>query len=122
MSVNNIIIYIMVFFMFVGAIDRVFGNKLGYGQKFKNGIMTIFYKIIGANPTMFAGTILASDMGGYILSQELATSPEGGLLSGLFLSATMGTTHSFTIPNDKSTADLIACLATIFQSLNIKNI
>lgn len=125
MSVNNIIIYIMVFFMFVGAIDRVFGNKLGYGQKFEDGIMTMgtlalamlgiisfspviasflkpiitpFYKIIGADPAMFAGTILASDMGGYILSQELATSPEGGLLSGLFLSATMGTTLSFTIP------------------------
>lgn len=125
MSVNNIIIYIMIFFMFVGAIDRVFGNKLGYGQKFEDGIMTMgtlalamlgiisfspviasflkpiitpFYKIIGADPAMFAGTILASDMGGYILSQELATSTEGGLLSGLFLSATMGTTLSFTIP------------------------
>lgn len=125
MSVNNIIIYIMVFFMFVGAIDRVFGNKFGYGQKFEDGIMTMgtlalamlgiisfspviasflkpiitpFYKIIGADPAMFAGTILASDMGGYILSQELATSAEGGLLSGLFLSATMGTTLSFTIP------------------------
>ncbi len=125
MSINNIIIYVMVFFMFVGAIDRVFGNKFGYGKKFEDGIMTMgtlalamlgiisfspviasflkpiiapFYKIIGADPAMFAGTILANDMGGYILSQELALSHESAMFSGLFLSATMGTTLSFSIP------------------------
>ena len=99
MSINNIIIYIMVFFMLIGAIDRIFNNRFGYGKKFEDGIMTMgtlalamlgiisfspvissflkpiispFYRIIGADPAMFAGTILASDMGGYILSQELA--------------------------------------------------
>lgn len=115
----------MVFFMFVGAIDRIFGNRFGYGKKFEDGIMTMgtlalamlgiisfspviasflkpiitpFYKIIGADPAMFAGTILANDMGGYILSQELALSHESAMFSGLFLSATMGTTLSFSIP------------------------
>ena len=125
MSINNIIIYIMVFFMFVGAIDRILGNRFGYGKKFEDGIMTMgtlalamlgiisfspviasflkpiitpFYRIIGADPAMFAGTILANDMGGYILSQELALSHESAMFAGLFLSATMGTTLSFSIP------------------------
>lgn len=125
MSINNIIIYIMVLFMLVGAIDRIFNNRFGYGKKFEEGIMTMgtlalamlgiisfspvistflkpimtpFYKIIGADPAMFAGTILANDMGGFILSQELALNYQSGLFSGLFLSATMGTTLSFSIP------------------------
>lgn len=125
MSINNVIIYTMVFFMFIGAIDRISGNKFGYGKKFEDGIMTMgtlalamlgiisfspviasflkpiitpFYRIIGSDPAMFAGTILANDMGGYILSQELALSHESAMFSGLFLSATMGTTLSFSIP------------------------
>lgn len=125
MGINKIIIYIMVFFMFVGAIDRIFGNRFGYGKRFEDGMMTMgtlalamlgiisfspvissflkpiispFYRIIGADPAMFAGTILASDMGGYILSQELASTHDSAMFSGLFLSATMGTTLSFSIP------------------------
>lgn len=125
MSINTIIIYIMVFFMCIGAIDRVLGNRFGYGKKFEEGIMSMgtlalamlgvisfspiiadflkpiispFYRILGADPAMFAGTILANDMGGYILSQELGNSFQTSMFSGLFLSATMGTTLSFSIP------------------------
>lgn len=125
MSINNVIIYIMVFFMAVGAIDRIFNNRFGYGKKFEDGMMTMgtlalamlgiisfspiissflkpiispVYSLIGADPAMFAGTILANDMGGYILSEELASSHESAMFSGLFLSATMGTTLSFSIP------------------------
>ena len=125
MSINNIIIYLMIFFMLVGAVDRLLGNRFGYGKKFEEGIMAIgtlslamlgiislspliasalkpvitpLYKLIGADPAMFAGTILANDMGGYSLSMELALSQEAGLFGGLFLAATMGATLSFTIP------------------------
>ena len=35
MSINNIIIYLMIFFMLVGAVDRLFGNRFGYGKKFE---------------------------------------------------------------------------------------
>ena len=31
MGINEIIIYIMVFFMAVGALDKCIGNKFGYG-------------------------------------------------------------------------------------------
>ena len=41
MGINEIIIYIMVFFMAVGALDKCIGNKFGYGQKFEEGIMAM---------------------------------------------------------------------------------
>lgn len=31
MGINEIIIYIMVFFMVVGVLDKCIGNKFGYG-------------------------------------------------------------------------------------------
>ena len=41
MGINEIIIYVMVFFMAVGAIDKCIGNKFGYGEKFEEGIKRI---------------------------------------------------------------------------------
>ena len=41
MGINEIIIYIMVFFMAVGALDKCIGNKFGYGEKFEEGIMAM---------------------------------------------------------------------------------
>lgn len=125
MLINNFIIYTMTLFMIIGACDRIFGNRFGYGKKFEEGILTMgplalsmigiislsplianflrpiitpFYKIIGADPALFAGTILANDMGGYSLGNEIALSTEGAILGGLILSATLGATLSFSIP------------------------
>lgn len=125
MQINDLIIYIMILFMIVGAIDRIFGNKLGYGKKFEEGIMAMgslglsmigiiclspvianflnpiispLYNFFGIDPGLFPGTILANDMGGYSLGIELAHSKEGGYLGGLILSATLGATLSFSIP------------------------
>ncbi len=126
MSVNEIIILIMVIFMGVGAIDKCLGNKFGYGEQFEEGIMamgslalamigavsiapvlayllepiiTPFYTMLNADPAMFAGTLLANDMGGYPLAMELAGSnTEVGLYSGLILGAMLGPTIVFTIP------------------------
>ncbi len=41
MGINEIVIYIMVIFMVVGAIDKIFKNKLGLGDKFDEGIMAM---------------------------------------------------------------------------------
>ncbi|MHB8904114.1 MAG: ethanolamine utilization protein EutH, partial [Patescibacteria group bacterium] len=125
MILNQIIIYILVFFMALGALDKVFGNKLGLGKKFDEGFMamgslaiamlgmisiapvlarwlvspiSIIYKLLGADPSMFAGTFLANDMGGYHLALKLAVNPEAGLLSGLIVGSMMGATLVFTIP------------------------
>ena len=102
MGINEIIIYIMVFFMAIGALDKCIGNKFGYGQKFEEGIMAMgalalsmvgivslapvlanilrpivgpVYAALGADPAMFATTLLANDMGGYPLAMSLAQDP-----------------------------------------------
>lgn len=125
MSIDRIIIYLMVIFAVLGAIDRIVGNKFGLGEQFEEGIMAIgslalsmvgiialapviadllkpvvvpVYNFLGADPAMFAGTILANDMGGASLAQELATNPDAGLFGGLIVGSMMGVTIVFTIP------------------------
>ncbi len=126
MGINDIIIYIMVFFMAVGAIDKcLLNNKFGYGEKFEEGIMAMgalalsmvgivslapvlakilgpivnpVYSALGADPAMFATTLLANDMGGYPLAMSLATDPLVGKFAGLILGSMMGATIVFTIP------------------------
>ena len=41
MSINEIIVYLMVLFMALGAIDRILGNRFGLGEKFEEGIMAM---------------------------------------------------------------------------------
>ena len=125
MSINEIIIYIMVIFMALGAIDRIIGNRFGLGEKFEEGILAMgslalsmigiislapvlanilrpvvvpLFDLVGADPAVFAGTILANDMGGAPLAMELAQSEEAGRFGGLIVGAMMGPTIVFTIP------------------------
>lgn len=125
MSINSIIIYIMAIFMVIGVIDKILGNKFGYGEKFEEGIMAMgtltlsmvgiislapvlanilnpivvpVYKALGADPAMFAGTLLACDMGGYSLAESLAENPDIIPFAGLILGSMMGATIVFTIP------------------------
>ncbi|MEX2905400.1 ethanolamine utilization protein EutH [Clostridioides difficile] len=110
MSINEIIIYVMVVFMVLGAIDKCIGNKFGLGEQFEEGIMAMgslavamvgviclapvladvlrpivvpVFNILGADPAMFAGSLLANDMGGAPLALELAKDPNAGLFGGL---------------------------------------
>lgn len=125
MSINQIIIYLMVIFMALGAVDRIIGNKFGLGEKFEEGILAMgslalamvgiiclapvlanllrpvvvpAYQFLGADPAMFAGTILANDMGGAPLAKELALTPEAGQFGGLIVGSMLGPTIVFTIP------------------------
>ncbi len=125
MEINQLIIYIMVIFMVIGGVDKIFGNKYGYGEKFEEGIMAMgalalamvgvislapvlanllkpiispLYIFLGADPAMFATTLLANDMGGYPLAIQLAIDPNAGKFAGLILGAMMGPTIVFTIP------------------------
>lgn len=124
MSINEIIVYIMVGFMVLGAIDKIIGNKFGLGEQFEEGIMAMgslalamvgvvslapvlanilepvvvpLYSALGADPSMFATTLLANDMGGYPLAMQLAQNQDAGLFAGLILGAMMGPTIVFTI-------------------------
>lgn len=125
MSINEIIVYIMVAFMALGALDKCFGNKFGLGEKFDEGFIAMgslaiamvgvvslapvlatilkpvvvpLYTALGADPSMFATTLLACDMGGYPLAVELAQTEEAGQFAGLILGSMMGPTIVFTIP------------------------
>lgn len=124
-SINSVIMLIMMIFMVVGAIDKIRGNKLGYGEKFEEGFNAIgalaiamagvvaaapvlsmvlgpiikpIYTAIGADASMFATTLLACDMGGYPLAMELASNDAFGNFAGLILGTMMGPTIVFTIP------------------------
>ncbi|MCI8280706.1 MAG: ethanolamine utilization protein EutH [Lachnospiraceae bacterium] len=125
MGINEIIIYIMVVFAALGAIDKIIGNRFGLGEKFEEGIMAIgalsvsmvgiialapvianllkpvivpAFGFLGADPAMFAGSILANDMGGAPLAQALAQSEEAGNFGGLIVGSMLGPTIVFTIP------------------------
>lgn len=125
MSINEIIIYLMVVFMAFGAIDRILGGRFGLAAEFENGIMALgslamamvgmislapvlasmlrpvlvpVYQLLGADPAMFAGSILANDMGGAALASELALTEAAGQFAGLIVGAMLGPTIVFTIP------------------------
>lgn len=125
MSINEIIVYLMAFFAVLGAIDRIIGNRFGLGEKFEEGIIALgslglamigiiclapvlarllnpvivpLFNVLGADPAMFAGSILANDMGGAPLAMELAIDPQAGLFGGLIVGAMMGPTLVFNIP------------------------
>lgn len=125
MSVDTIILWLMAIFMIMGALDRIFGSRLGLGKQFEEGILAIgalalsmlgilslapvlasllrpvlvpVYGFLGADPAMFAGTILANDMGGAPLAFELAQTREAGQFGGLIIGSMLGATVVFTIP------------------------
>lgn len=125
MSAHEILIYIMAGFAVLGALDRIFGSRIGLGKEFENGILAMgslalamvgiialapvlasilrpvvvpVYEFLGADPAMFAGTILACDMGGAALAQELTADPQAALLGGVLGGSMLGATIVFTIP------------------------
>ncbi len=125
MSAHEILIYIMAAFAALGALDRIFGNRIGLGKEFEEGILAMgslalamvgiialapvlanllrpvvvpVYTFLGADPAMFAGTILACDMGGAALAQELTADPEAAALGGILCGSMLGATIVFTVP------------------------
>lgn len=125
MSAHEILIAVMAAFAALGAIDRILGNKLGLGKEFEEGILAMgslalamvgiiafapvlasllrpvvvpVYQFLGADPAMFAGTILACDMGGGALARELTADPQAAALGGVICGSMLGATIVFTIP------------------------
>ena len=126
MGINDIILYVMTGFMALGALDKAFlENRLGFGEKFEEGFMAMgslmlamggvitlapflaavlkpvivpLYQAVGADPSMFATTLLACDMGGYPLAMQMAANPQIGRFAGIILGGMMGPTIVFSIP------------------------
>ena len=61
-------------------------------------VLVPIYGFLGADPAMFAGSVLANDMGGAPLAMELAQTREAGQFGGLIVGAMLGATIVFTIP------------------------
>ena len=125
MSVHEVLIAVMAVFAVLGAIDRIAGNRFGLGKEFEEGILAMgslamamlgiitlapvlasllrpvvvpVFSFLGADPAMFAGTILACDMGGGALAQQLTENPEAAVLGGVICGSMLGATIVFTIP------------------------
>ncbi|HCI63755.1 MAG TPA: ethanolamine utilization protein EutH, partial [Clostridiales bacterium] len=125
MSFHEILIAIMAGFAVLGAIDRIFGNRWGLGKEFEAGILAMgslalamvgivclapvlaavlkpvvvpIYTFLGADPAMFAGTLLACDMGGGALARQLTADPQAAALGGVITGSMLGATVVFTIP------------------------
>lgn len=121
---SQIIGYIVAFGVLLGGIDKLRGNKWGYGAKFDEAFallaptafsmvgiiclspylsMALEYGIapvlrwLKIDPFMIAG-VLAIDMGGYQLAENLADNLIIGQYAGTVLAATLGCTLVFTIP------------------------
>ena len=125
MSFHEILIAVMAGFAILGAVDRIFGNRWGLGKEFEEGILAMgslalamvgivslapvlasllkpvvvpVFGFLGADPAMFAGTILACDMGGGALALEMTENREAALLGGVLNGSMLGATLVFTIP------------------------
>jgi ethanolamine transporter len=62
-------------------------------------VVTPIYKALGANPAMFATTLLALDMGGFPLAKEMAGGDIAAwMYAGVILGSMMGPTIVFSIP------------------------
>ena len=121
---NQVIMWIVAAGVVLGGIDRLLGNRWGYGEQFEKGFELLgptafsmagilclsgllsgglsegaksFFAGIGLDPSMFGG-LIAIDMGGYHLARALALDPQVGLYAGLVPAATLGCSLVFTIP------------------------
>ncbi len=125
MSFHEILIAVMAVFAVLGAADRIFGNRWGLDKEFEEGILAMgslalamigivslapvlasvlkpvvvpLYGFLGADPAMFAGTLLASDMGGGALAMEMTEDPQAAMLGGVLTGSMLGATLVFTVP------------------------
>ena len=125
MSFHEIVIAVMAGFAVLGAIDRIFGNRWGLGKEFEEGILAMgslalamvgivslapvlaavlkpvvvpIYGFLGADPALFAGTILACDMGGGALALQMTDDYQAAMLGGVLNGSMLGATIVFTIP------------------------
>ena len=125
MSAHEILIAVMAAFAALGALDRILGNRFGLGEKFEEGILAMgslalamvgiiaiapvlanllkpvvvpVYRFLGADPAMFAGTILACDMGAGPLANALTDDAQAAAFGGVLCGSMLGATIVFSIP------------------------
>lgn len=121
----DVFTYVIVAFSMLGALDRIIGNKFGLGEQFEKGLhlfgatalsmigmlviapgiakllaplCDFVENVLHLEPSVLPAILLANDMGGASLAQQVATETQLGLFNGLAVAAMMGVTISFTVP------------------------
>ncbi len=122
---DKILFWVLGIFAVLGAMDRILDNRFGLGKEFEAGIQAMgpltlamagivtlapvlaavlkpvivpIFGVFGADPAMFAGSILACDMGGGPLAKQLTSDPQAAALGGVITGSMLGATLVFTIP------------------------
>lgn len=125
MPADQLLIALMAAFAVLGAADKICGNRFGLGGAFESGIQAMgslalamvgivclapvlaqvlrpvvvpVFRVLGADAAMFAGAILACDMGGGALARELTGDAQAAALGGVITGSMLGATLVFTIP------------------------
>lgn len=125
MGINGVIIYIMVISMGVAAVDRCLGSPANLGTQLDKGVQAFaplvipmvgmmefapmfarllspaigpLYGLVGADPSMFANSVIACDMGGYALGYAICKSNEAAQFAGCILGTMLGPVITFMIP------------------------
>ena len=121
----NIIVAIMLIFALIGFIDKMFHLKWGLSESFDKGLMTMgtmAISIVGicsvgvtfiqnhiqwftslsshlpVDATLIVSMILAPDMGGFSITQQLTENAQLIILNGVILTSLLGQTISFQFP------------------------
>lgn len=108
--IGTIIVHLIMACAFIGALASVFDENSHLGNEFLNGINSIgpiflpvagimasapyltafvtnvlspWYELIGADPSMAATTLIAIDMGGYQLAHDLAQNKESWMMASV---------------------------------------
>ena len=121
----TVLIILVLLFSTLAAVDYVIGNKLGIGAEFErafklfaamalsmigmlvlapliaellNPVLGFMSEALGLDPSILPAMLLANDMGGAPLAEQVASDHNVGMFNGLVVSSMMGCTVSFTIP------------------------
>lgn len=121
----DVISTVAVIFAMLGALDRIFGGRLGLAKEFERGFhllgsmvltmvgiivltpyiehimepcLDFIYKNLHLDPSIIPASIFSNDAGGAILSLEVANDPKMGAFNGFIVSSMIGVTITYTIP------------------------
>lgn len=122
--IGDLVIWVMMAFVVIGAIGAIRDDEHGVGKEFKEGIHSIgpiflpvagimaavpylslfieaitgkVFEFVGADPAMAAGALIAGDMGGYNLAEVTAQS-HGGWVMASAVAFMSGSTIVFSVP------------------------
>ncbi|MGG5462876.1 ethanolamine utilization protein EutH [Clostridium sp. B9] len=122
---DKVVLSIIAIFFVISGFDYINNNKLGLGEKFKEGmgamgaiaismvgiysfspligevigrLLTPIGELIGIDSAIFPSMFLAIDMGALGIAENISSNIEMYWISGVIIASTLGATISFSIP------------------------